>query len=355
MAAAFANEFALFNATDFQCLIASLNEWASNQEHQMSENRGQLMVVGGELEQLRNNFALMESAIQRFQQVGSQAVAELDMHMGAFRQEFVFNRAEQAAAAEAVGAFRQELVLGRAEQAAAAEAFKEELRVLTGQLQAKFLEVEAAQQKLRHQDTEALKVELRTLVAQLEARFLTVETTFGDLAARPPAPATAAGQDPWWRRSAGASQAPWPGGAGAANQPATRRTNFDLATEDTASDEPTQAGAGPPGFSGPQGWQPNWDSTRQSGRPESHSSEFKVDIRNWKSAPLDLDVKPEGFLAWRDRALVLLSGNRLDVRRLLQWAEKSSEPLDAAAERRGAQASGLVDDVATVSFALHGA
>ena len=253
-----------------------------------------------------------------------------------------------------MGAFRQELVLGRAEQAAAAEAFKDELRVLTGKLQAKFLEVEAAQQKLRHQDTEALKVELRTLVAQLEARFLTVEATLGDLAARPPAPATAAGQDPWWRRSTEASQAPWSGGAGAANQPATRRANFDLATEDTASDEPTQAGAGPPGFSAPQGWQPNWDSTRQSGRPESHSSEFKVDIRNWKSAPLDLDVKPEGFLAWRDRALVLLSGNRLDVRRLLQWAEKSSEPLDAAAERRGAQASGLVDDVATVSFALHG-
>ena len=48
--------------------------------------------------------------------------------------------------------------------------------------------------------------------------------------------------------------------------------------------------------------------------------EFRVDVRNWKSAPLDLEAKPDGFLAWHDRALELLSGDRLDVRRLLLWA-----------------------------------
>ena len=248
MAAAFANEFALFNATDLNSFIAALNEWGSNQEHLVSESRGALMVYGAELEQLRNNFILMESAQTRIQQIGSQAVAELDVLMSAFRQE---------------------LVLSRSEQTAAGEAFKEELRVLTGQLQAKFLEVEAGQQQARHQETEALKTELRTLVGQLEARFLTVEATLGNLAARPPAPATAAGQDPWWGRSAGASQEPWSGGAGAANQPATRRDHIDQAAEDSASDELTRAGAGPPGFSGPQGWQPrsseatNWGSTWQ--------------------------------------------------------------------------------------------
>ena len=205
MAAAFANEFALFNATDLHGFIAALNGWGSNQEHLVSENRGAIMVYGAELEQLRNNFILMESAQTRIQQIGSQAVAELDVLMSAFRQE---------------------LVLSRSEQTAAGEAFKEELRVFTGQLQAKFLEVEAGQQQARHQETEALKTGLRTLVGQLEARFLTVEATLGNLAARPPAPATAAGQDPWWGRSAGASQEPWSGGAGAANQPATRRAHF---------------------------------------------------------------------------------------------------------------------------------
>ena len=114
------------------------------------------MVLAAEVEQLSNRVIQMESAQTRIQQIGSQAVAELDVLMGAFRQE---------------------LVLSRSEQTAAGEAFKEELRVRTGQLQAKFLEVEAGQQQARHQETEALKTELRTLVGQLEARFLTVEAT----------------------------------------------------------------------------------------------------------------------------------------------------------------------------------
>ena len=168
-----------------------------------------------------------------------------------------------------MGASRQELVLSRSEQTAAGEAFKEELRVLTGQLQAKFLEVEAGQQQARHKETEALKTELRTLVVQLEARFLTVETTLGNLAARTLARATAAGQDPWWGRSAGATQEPWSGGAGAATQPEPRRAHFDMAAKDTASEELLQAAPGPPGFSGPQGQQPrsadatHWGSSWQ--------------------------------------------------------------------------------------------
>ena len=113
MAATFANEFVLFNATDLQGLIAALNEWGSNQEHLVSENRGAVMVQGAELEQLRDAFIVLENAQTRVQQLGSQAVAELDVLMGAFRQE---------------------IVLSRSEQTAAGEAFKEELRVLTGQL-----------------------------------------------------------------------------------------------------------------------------------------------------------------------------------------------------------------------------
>ena len=120
-------------------------------------------------------------------------------------------------------------------------------------------------------------------------------------------------------------------------------------------------GATPPGLSEPStastpAWQPSYTkgSSWQGWQPQGHVSEFKVDTRNWKGAHLDLDAKPEGFQAWRDRARVHLSGSRLDVRRLLQWAEKSTGPLDAAAEQRGANESGLVDDVTAVSFALHG-
>ena len=62
-------------------------------------------------------------------------------------------------------AFRQELVLSKSEHTTAGEALKEELRVFTGHLQTKFLEVEAGQQQLRFQEAEALKTELRELVA----------------------------------------------------------------------------------------------------------------------------------------------------------------------------------------------
>ena len=132
------------------------------------------------------------------------------------------------------------------------------------------------------------------------------------------------------------------------------------------NDTPQRSAPGvPPGFPEPQpasqpSWQPSynttadWRSNWNGWQSQGHVSEFRVDTRNWKGAQLDLDAKPEGFRAWQYRALVHLSGNRIDVRRLLQWAEKHPGPLDAAAERRGAHECGLVDDVTAVSFALHG-
>ena len=195
---------------------------------------------------------------------------------------------------------------------------------------------------------EALKGELRQLVEHLQAKFLEVEGAIGTLTATAAA-AAATGpsrQDPWFLPGQ-----PSPG------QPA-RAVHFAMDVDDELSRtvsgppgvSPSPAPPGPPGVSASP---PAWGSTWQSGRPEGRTSEFKVETRNWKSASLDLEVNPEGFLAWRDRALVLLSGNRLDVRRLLLWAEQSTVPLDAAAERKGAHDTGLVDDVAAVSLALY--
>ena len=129
-------------------------------------------------------------------------------------------------------------------------------------------------------------------------------------------------------------------------------------------DKPQRSAPGvPPGFAEPQpasqpSWQPSYNTTTgwtnwNGWQPQGHVSEFRVDTRNWKAANLDLDARLEGFDAWQNRALVHLSGNRLDVRRLLEWAEKHFGRIDSAAERRGAQETGLVDDVAAVSFALH--
>ena len=79
--------------------------------------------------------------------------------------------------------------------------------------------------------------------------------------------------------------------------------------------------------------------------------EFRANLRNWKNAPLDLEAKPDSFLVLHDWALDLLSGNRLDMRRLKLWAKHKNSPIDAAAKREGASAAGSVHhDVESISF-----
>ena len=109
-----------------------------------------------------------------------------------------------------------------------------------------------------------------------------------------------------------------------------------------------------PAWQSPYNARTEWGSNWTGWQPQGHASHFKVDTRNWRAALLDFDAKPEGFKAWQDRARQHLSGGRIDVRKLLLWAEKSPGPLDAAAERRGAHESGLVEDVTAVSFEIHG-
>ena len=103
----------------------------------------------------------------------------------------------------------------------------------------------------------------------------------------------------------------------------------------------------PPGFSGPQGWQPrspngaSWGSTWQPRWSERSYAEFQVELRNWKAAPLDLTTKPESFLAWQHRAVSVLSGNRVDVRRLLDSALTCKVLIDAVAAQTGARSVGF--------------
>ena len=117
----------IFNATgDTASLAAQLNEWGAHVEteifafndmstHNYAELRGAVMLQAGELQLLRDGLIQMEGAHARVQQFGSQAVAELDVLMQAFRAE---------------------LVLSKSERVADTEAFKEELRQFTGHLQA---------------------------------------------------------------------------------------------------------------------------------------------------------------------------------------------------------------------------
>ena len=152
--AAFQHAFPIFNADDVPGLASQLNDWGGNLETAVSDLRTAILLQSGELQTLRDGLIVMEGAHARVQQFGSHAVAELEVLMHAFRSA---------------------LVLSKSEQVASGEALKEELRVFTGHLQAKFLEVETVQQQFRFQETEALKTELRALVAQLEARFAVMD------------------------------------------------------------------------------------------------------------------------------------------------------------------------------------
>ena len=208
--------------------------------------------------------------------------------------------------------------------------FRLELDDVIRQAKDKFIDVETSQQQLRSQDTESLQADFRTFASQSDHRFQTLETRLDDLAM----PAVSAErEDPWWNRNDPwwHPQATWSGGTGAPAQ--EKRVTFAMNADDDVTsgqsrEEVAQSGypgATPPGFSEPStastpAWQPSYTkgSSWQGWQPQGHVSEFKVDTRNWKGAYLDLDAKPEGFQAWRDRARVHLSGSRLDVRRLLQ-------------------------------------
>ncbi len=88
--------------------------------------------------------------------------------------------------------------------------------------------------------------------------------------------------------------------------------------------------------------------------PEA-AKKYRVELRNWGDHKrCDLDVKPEGFVAWRDRALGFLAGDWPDVRRLLLWAEQQPPTIDRAGEQKGAAEAGFLkhDDVQHVSYVI---
>jgi hypothetical protein len=84
-----------------------------------------------------------------------------------------------------------------------------------------------------------------------------------------------------------------------------------------------------------------------------NDKKYKVDRKDWAdNKRLDLDTQPDGFTAWRERALGFLSSDRPDVRKLLLWAEAQSQPIGATEEHAGASEAGLRDDPEHVSYVV---
>ncbi len=80
--------------------------------------------------------------------------------------------------------------------------------------------------------------------------------------------------------------------------------------------------------------------------------EMRLDARGWTSQKLDVGVAIDVFQTWKDRAMMFLSRDRPDVRKLLCWAETQSQ--DSLRDGLVAHAAAFnVHDLAGVEYALH--
>ena len=81
---------------------------------------------------------------------------------------------------------------------------------------------------------------------------------------------------------------------------------------------------------------------------------FKVKLSDGKDYRLDFKTTPLSFQAWQERAIGVLSGDRLDVRKLLDWAAQCNTPIDAVAAEESARSVGLYyeDKVTDINIKL---
>ncbi len=150
-----------------------------------------------------------------------------------------------------------------------------------------------------------------------------------DASPSPQAPGATPAWDAW-AAGRGAAPAPdaWAAGRAAQGPPAAPRP-FDM---------------GPPGDGGGSGG-------GKGAYP--YPREMRIDARSWGDhRKLDVGTSFEGFQVWKDRAMMFLSRERPDVRRLLTWAEAQSKDSLESELRTQAGSFGIAD-LAAVEYAIH--
>ena len=205
------------------------------------------------------------------------------------------------------------------------------LNDLFQQTRTQFQHVDDSQQILHARDLDILRSDLQTHVSQTRSQDgaaiqAQMQSFQSGVMARIDAMALAAASsqnDPWFQfRMIAAHRYPSEGGAAQSGIPGAADPLGQWYNNEGAQHA---APVIPPGI--PHSWEP--------------SSRFSPDMRNWKEAQLDLSVKPENFKAWQLRAMRMLSEDRPDVQRLLEWAESQTHSIDAVAAQVGARAVGL--------------
>jgi hypothetical protein len=112
--------------------------------------------------------------------------------------------------------------------------------------------------------------------------------------------------------------------------------------------------AAPPQPQHQPGEQPRHSNMNFPGMDASRPREMRLDARGWGSnqPKLDIGVANDAFQIWRDRAMMFLSRERPDVRKLLSWAETCTK--ETLRDGLAAQAAHLgIVDLANVEYALH--
>ncbi len=224
---------------------------------------------------------------------------------------------------------------------------------------------------------------LEHVVAEARLRFDAQDARhvqdLGELARRiaaAPAPATVQPQAQTFRAatSPGGTVSFYPGGpvGGVALPPAAPTAGFTTPPRQTqpAATPAFDAWAAYRGSPPPDAWAASAAAPaaapQMPGEPPRHSymntpggdggrpREMRLDARGWGSnqPKLDVGVAIDTFQVWKDRAMMFLSRERPDVRRLLTWAETQSK--ETLHDGLAAQAAHLgIADLANVEYALH--
>ena len=78
-----------------------------------------------------------------------------------------------------------------------------------------------------------------------------------------------------------------------------------------------------------------------------------MDPKRWTDhKKLDLEMKPEEFVAWRDRALGYPAAECPGIRKLLIWAESQNPTIGATEEKKGAASVGVHGDICHMSYVI---
>ena len=123
------------------------------------------------------------------------------------------------------------------------------------------------------------------------------------------------------------------------------------------SESPWDAGASQSRVSDtiPQGRvsNPQSETPRDPSQETERSRRYSLDPKRWTDPKkLGLDMKPEGFVVWHDRALGYLAAERPDIRKLLIWAESQNPTIGATEEEKGAASVGVHGDICHISYVI---